>query len=146
VSQLEVEIQGIPQSVKTPYTNRLKQAKADLSKYKKLSKDMHSQAARTDLLGAFKSGGSSSDDPYGERSDRARLLAGTETLNDGSRRIADSTSLALETENQGADILRSLRGQREQIENSRNTVCLNLARDRHCIPMIYLASNGRYPH
>ncbi|KDR73314.1 hypothetical protein GALMADRAFT_251929 [Galerina marginata CBS 339.88] len=120
VSQLEVEIQGIPQSVKTPYLTRLKQAKADLTKYKKLSKDLHSQAARTDLLGAFKSGTSSSDDPYGERSDRTRLLAGTETLNDGSRRITESTSLALETETHGADILRTLRGQREQIENSRN--------------------------
>jgi len=35
VSQLEVEIQGIPQSVKLPYSTRLKQAKADLNKYKK---------------------------------------------------------------------------------------------------------------
>ncbi|KAF8799112.1 vesicle transport v-snare protein vti1 [Phlegmacium glaucopus] len=122
VSQLEVEIQVIPQSVKAPYTSRLKQAKSDLTKYKKLSKDLHSQAARTDLLGAFKTGGSvNSDDPYGERSDRTRLLAGTQTLSDGSRRIAESTSIALETETHGADILRSLVGQREQIENSRNT-------------------------
>ncbi|KAF9552788.1 vesicle transport v-snare protein vti1 [Agrocybe pediades] len=121
VSQLEVEIQGIPQSVKQPYTARLKQAKADLTKYKKLSKEQHSQAARSDLLSSYnRAGASNSDDPYGERSDRTRLLAGTETLNDGSRRIAESTSLALETENHGADILRTLRGQREQIENSRN--------------------------
>ena len=128
VSQLEVEIQVIPQSVKPPYTSRLKQAKSDLTKYKKLSKDLHSQAARTDLLGAFnKTGGSlNSDDPYGERSDRTRLLAGTETLSDGSRRIAESTSIALETESYGADILRTLAGQREQIENSRNTVRLIL--------------------
>ncbi|KAF8808775.1 vesicle transport v-snare protein vti1 [Phlegmacium glaucopus] len=123
VSQLEVEIQVIPQSVKPPYTSRLKQAKSDLTKYKKTSKDLHSQAARTDLLGAFKTGGSvNSDDPYGERSDRTRLLAGTQTLSDGSRRIAESTSIALETETHGADILRSLVGQREQIENSRNTL------------------------
>jgi hypothetical protein len=68
-------------------------------------------------------GGSlNSDDPYGERSDRTRLLAGTEVLSDGSRRIAESTSIALETETHGADILRTLVGQREQIENSRNTV------------------------
>ncbi|KAF9483744.1 vesicle transport v-snare protein vti1 [Pholiota conissans] len=124
VSQLEVEIQGIPQSVKPPYAARLKQAKADLTKYKKLSKDLHSQAARSDLLGSFKNGSSSatSDDPYGERSDRTRLLAGTETLDDGSRRIQASTSLALEAEEHGVDILRTLRGQREQIENSRNTL------------------------
>jgi len=121
VSQLEVEIQGIPQSVKSPYLARLKQVKADLNKYKKLSKELHSQAVRSDLLGSNRTGAtSSSDDPYGERSDRTRLLAGTETLSDSSRRVAESTSLALETENHGADILRTLRGQREQIENSRN--------------------------
>ncbi|TFK32549.1 vesicle transport v-snare protein vti1 [Crucibulum laeve] len=122
VSQLEVEIQGIPQSIKSQYTSRLKQAKADLTKYKKLSKDLHSQAARSDLLGGFRKGTPNSDDPYGEGSDRTRLLVGTETLNDGSRRLMDSTRIALETEEQGADILRTLRGQREQIENARDTL------------------------
>jgi hypothetical protein len=145
VSQLEVEIQGIPQSVKPPYTSRLKQAKADLTKYKKLSKELHSQVARSDLIGSFKNGSSSSDDPYGERSDRTRLLTGTETLEDGTRRIAESTSLALETENQGADILRSLRGQREQIENSRNTVCADYHKLER-FPDIIIASNSGYPY
>lgn len=53
---------------------------------------------------------------------RQRLLKGTATLEDGSRRLQESNRLALETEDLGADILRDLRGQREQIENSRNTV------------------------
>lgn len=125
VSQLEIEIQGIPTSVRRQYTASLKQAKADLIKYRKVSKEAHAQAAHTDLLGGFRGRGATggtSDDPYGEQSDRTRLLAGTEALNDGSRRLADSTSLALETETYGADILRSLRGQREQIENARDTV------------------------
>jgi vesicle transport through interaction with t-SNAREs protein 1 len=126
VSQLEVEIQGIPLSIKAPYTGRLKQAKADLMKYKRLSKDLHSQAARTDLLGGHKPATAGSDDPYDEQSDRTRLLVGTESLNDGSRRITESTSIALETEAHGADILRTLRGQRDQIENSRNMVYLHV--------------------
>ena len=67
-----------------------------------------------------------SDDPYDERSERERLLAGTSILEDGSRRLGDSTRLALEAEEQGADILRSLRVQREQIENSRDMVCETL--------------------
>ena len=67
---------------------------------------------------------SGSDDPYGEQNDRSRLLAGTDTLSDGSRRIAESTSIALETETHGSDILRTLQNQREQIENSRNMVGL----------------------
>ncbi|TEB19306.1 vesicle transport v-snare protein vti1 [Coprinellus micaceus] len=134
VSQLETEIQGIPKSIQGVYTTRLKQARSDLNKYKKLSKDLHSQAARSDLLGAYSPGrGSgrgtpSSDDPYGERSDRERLLTGTEILGDGSRRLQESTSLALQTEAHGAEILTTLRGQREQIENSRDM--LDTA-DRH---------------
>jgi vesicle transport through interaction with t-SNAREs protein 1 len=127
VSQLEVEIQGIPQSIKAPYATRLKQAKADLTKYKKLSKESHSQASRAELLRGYKPSGSNSDDPYGERSDRTRLLVGTETLSDGSRRITESTTIALETETHGADILRTLQGQREQIENSRNMVRYSIA-------------------
>ncbi|KAJ3566263.1 hypothetical protein NP233_g7108 [Leucocoprinus birnbaumii] len=124
VSQLEIEIQGIPTSIRGQYTNRLKQTKAELSKYRKISKDSHTQAARTDLLGANRSRSSAgaSDDPYGERNDRTRLLAGTETLEDGTRRLNDSTRIALETETYGADILRGLRGQREQIENARDTL------------------------
>ena len=43
-------------------------------------------------------------------------------LEDGTRRLQESQRIALETEEQGADILRNLVGQREQIENARNTV------------------------
>lgn len=118
---METEIQGIPKSVQGPYTTRLKQARADLNKYKKLSKDLHSQAQRSDLIGAY-SRNQRSDDPYGERSERERLLAGHELLNDGTRRLQDSTSVALQTEAYGAEILTTLRGQREQIENSRDMV------------------------
>ncbi|PFH45696.1 hypothetical protein AMATHDRAFT_51524 [Amanita thiersii Skay4041] len=127
VSQLEIEVQGIPKSVRGQYTPRLKQAKAELLKYKKMSKDVHAQLARSDLLGPGAGsrglrGGPTTDDPYDERNERARLLAGTEVLSDGSRRLADSTRVALEAEEQGADILRSLRAQREQIENARDTL------------------------
>ncbi|KAH9475692.1 Vesicle transport v-SNARE protein vti1 [Psilocybe cubensis] len=123
ISQLEIEIQGIPQSLKPPFQARLKAAKADLTRYKRLSKEQHAHAARGELLSRSSPGpgrytdAATSDDPYGER---ARLLQGTETLDEGSRRIKSSTGVALETEAYGADILRSLRGQREQIENSRN--------------------------
>jgi hypothetical protein len=64
---------------------------------------------------------SPSDDPY-DASDRTRLLQGTATLEDGSRRLQDSQRIALETEEVGADILRSLGRQREQIVNARVTV------------------------
>ncbi len=143
VSQLEIEIQGIPKSLRPQYAARLKQAKTELAKYKKLSKDSHAQLARTDLLGprSSKSLTSNSDDPYDERSERARLLAGTDVLSDGGRRLTDSTRLALETEEQGADILRTLRVQREQIENSRDMV--RVAGPNHILSSSYLTSQVR---
>ena len=75
---------------------------------------------RTELLGSAR-GSPISDDPY-VSSDRARLLSGTALLEDGTRRLEESHRIALDTETQGAEILRNLRGQREQIENSRNMV------------------------
>lgn len=56
------------------------------------------------------------------KAQRQRLLQGTATLEDGQRRLEESNRIALETEDLGADILRDLRGQREQIEHSRDTL------------------------
>lgn len=120
---MEIEIQGIPQSIRPSYQNRIKTSKSELQRYKKLSKDLHAQLSRADLLGSrAAAGGPTSDDPYGSNDDRTRLLAGTALLEDGTRRLQESQRIALETEEQGADILRSLRGQREQIQNARDTV------------------------
>jgi vesicle transport through interaction with t-SNAREs protein 1 len=120
VSQMEIETQGIPQSLKPQYQARLRTAKADVSQYKKRSKDTHGQLARSDLLSGRGAGQPTSDEPYGTTSDRTRLLSGTALLEDGTRRLQESQRIALETEDQGADILMNLRQQREQIENSRN--------------------------
>ncbi|KIM90674.1 hypothetical protein PILCRDRAFT_142132 [Piloderma croceum F 1598] len=123
ISQMEIEIQGIPQSMKPHYQTRLRTAKADLSRYKKLSNEVRGQLARSDLLSSRGGAGPpTSDEPYGSTSDRTRLLSGAALLEDGSRRLQESQRIALETEDQGADILMSLRQQREQIENSRDTL------------------------
>lgn len=120
---MEIEIQGIPQSMRPQYHTRLRTAKADLSRYKKQSKDLHAQLARSSLLSSSPQPGyPTTDEPYGASSDRSRLLAGTSLLEDGTKRLQDSQRIALETEEQGTDILMNLRTQREQIENSRNTV------------------------
>lgn len=124
VSQMEIEVQGMPQSIKPQYQARIKSAKTELTRHKKLSKDLHTQLSRSDLFGGVGGrpiGPSSSDDPYGT-SDRTRLLAGTALLEDGTRRLQESQRIALETEEQGADILSNLRIQREQIENTRDTL------------------------
>ncbi|RDB27214.1 Vesicle transport v-SNARE 13 [Hypsizygus marmoreus] len=118
VSALEIEIQGIPTSIKPAYLTRLKQSKADLTRYKKLAKDIHARAA---LLARSPH---TSDDPYGdtERTDRERLLVGTQKLDEGKRRLKDTQRIALEAEDVGVDILRSLRAQRETLENTSNTL------------------------
>ena len=129
---MEIEVQGIPQSLRPSYQTRIRACKSDLSRYKTLSKDARSQLSRSELLTRPGVGTPTSDEPYGTTSDRTRLLNGTALLEDGSRRLLDSQRIALETEEQGADILRSLRSQREQIQNSRDTVrppflcCLSL--------------------
>ena len=120
VSQMEIEMQGIPQSLRSQYQSRVRRAQADLVKYKKVLKEIQT---RTNLLSSNRRAGlPSSDEPYNATSDRQRLLSGTALLEDGSKRLQESQRVALETEEQGADILMNLRRQREQIENSRNTV------------------------
>jgi vesicle transport through interaction with t-SNAREs protein 1 len=51
VSQMEIEIQGIPQALRPGYAARIKSAKAELAKGKKAAKDVHTQAGRSELLG-----------------------------------------------------------------------------------------------
>lgn len=46
----------------------------------------------------------------------------TDQLSDGQRRLEESHRLALETEDTGAGILRDLRGQRDQLEHTRDNV------------------------
>ncbi|KAG6378842.1 hypothetical protein JVT61DRAFT_13122 [Boletus reticuloceps] len=97
ISQMEIEIQGIPQSLRHQYQTRLRNAKADLTRFKKTSKDLHTQFSRADLLASpGRAGTPTSDEPYGATSDRTRLLAGTATLEDGTRRLQESQRIALE--------------------------------------------------
>ena len=81
---------------------------------------------RSDLLsnGKFATNASEAEANHSSAADanaqRSRLLSTTDKLSDSSRRLEDSHRLALETEDLGAGILGNLRGQREQIENTRN--------------------------
>ncbi|KAF8327613.1 vesicle transport v-snare protein vti1 [Cantharellus anzutake] len=122
ISQMEVEIQGMPQSLKARNQIRVKTNKSDLSKLRTQAKALHATATRADLLGshAFNTSAAFSEEDSG--SQRTRLLAGTQTLTDSTRRLEDSHRIALETEDVGADILRSLRIQREGIVRTRDTL------------------------
>ncbi|KAG8844950.1 hypothetical protein FRB96_002785 [Tulasnella sp. 330] len=148
VSQMEVEIQGMPQSIKSKYQIRVKSSKGELTKWKKQAvgrpshvrpgqdiltlrctlfryndtqKDLHLANSRSELLSS-RSNPIASDDPYADSDDvnsqRARLLQGTQSLADSTRRLEDSQRIAIETEGVGADILRTLRQQRGTIEHA----------------------------
>lgn len=83
---MQIEIQGIPKSLKSQYSARLKSAQSELTRYKKLSKDAHAHVSRSSLFSfsaAGAGGRSTSDEPYAD--DRTRLLAGTDILDDGTR-------------------------------------------------------------
>ena len=90
LSQMEIEIQGIPTSLRPSYATRARTAKSDLARAKKAAKDAHTAGARSELLGSKGAGQyASSDEPYGS-SERGRLLAGTALLEDGSSRLRES--------------------------------------------------------
>lgn len=126
---MEIELQGMPQSVRGPYAARARTAKSTLSSLKSRAREAHASAQRAALLGRaggasspFRDAGDAEAGRFSDGGDRSRLLAGTQLLESGSRRLNDAERVALEAEETGADILRELHRQREQIVNSRDTV------------------------
>jgi vesicle transport through interaction with t-SNAREs protein 1 len=126
---MDVEIPSMPVSIRKTFTDRLATSKSAVDKAKRGARDARAETQRQELLS---SGRTSTDDPYfdgtgsGDEatafSTRTRLLAGTEALSDSSRRLDNAHRIALETEDVGTDILRNLRGQREQIEHTRDSL------------------------
>lgn len=127
LSQMEIEINSFPNSLKASYGVKLRGFKAELDRLGASLRKSMQQSSAGRYGGGAESTGFNEDlesgrSSYDTHAQRQRLLQGTATLDDGSRRLEDSHRIALETEDLGADILRDLRGQREQIENSRDTV------------------------
>jgi vesicle transport through interaction with t-SNAREs protein 1 len=143
---MEIELPSMPVSIRQNYQQRLQTSKQGLERVKRAlvclvtshprdfvdpvgsipyQKDTRQESQRSDLLSG--PGFPNPDDPYSDEpasafSARTRLLQGTDTLADGSRKLENAHRVALETEDVGADILRNLRGQREQIEHTRDQV------------------------
>lgn len=87
---MQIEIQGIPNSIRATYTPRLKRAQADLARYKKLSREAHtvsrnSGAGGGGWLRGLGGRGKADAADDAERGERDRLLVGTEMLDDGTR-------------------------------------------------------------
>ncbi|CAD6585023.1 MAG: hypothetical protein CYPHOPRED_002951, partial [Cyphobasidiales sp. Tagirdzhanova-0007] len=127
IEQMDVEVQSVPREHKTKLQVKLRSYKGDLARYKSEVKTLLSSSDRDELLsgGGYRVDSPSTDIESGggqTQAQRSRLLQGTNKLADGQRRLEDSHRVALETEDLGAGILSNLRGQREQIENTRDTL------------------------
>ncbi|KAG0289759.1 hypothetical protein BGZ97_006400 [Linnemannia gamsii] len=123
LQQMEMELLNLPQSSRTRLQARFRGCKSELERLKQTLKraqtTSRSTSDRDELLGGLSSG---SDLDAASMDQRSRLLNGTDRLAESSRRLQDTHKIALETESIGAGILGDLRGQREQIIHSRNTL------------------------
>lgn len=124
LSQMDVEVQGFPQSVRSKYGVTMRGFRGELQKVAGEVRKASGGAGDYDAANPFSDerGGGDVEANNDTHAQRQRLLQGSATLEDGTRRLEESNRIALETEDLGADILRDLRGQREQIEHSRDTL------------------------
>ncbi len=113
---MSLEVQNISSSSRGSFNTKLRSYKADIDKSKRQLKEVVENEDRRQLFG----GRSVNDDIA--LSQRQQLLQGNDSLERSSQRLKESQRIANETENIGASILTDLRGQREQIVNSRNTL------------------------
>lgn len=103
----------------------------------RLQKSLAAGADRDDLLSvggssradhtAIEMGRADSPSFSQAQAQRSQLLSASDKLADGQRRLEESQRLALETEDVGAGILRDLRGQRDVLEHTRDTVRCSMA-------------------
>ncbi|KAJ3282544.1 hypothetical protein HK104_010838 [Borealophlyctis nickersoniae] len=118
ISQMEAELSSLAAPVRSRLTPRLRSFKDDIKKLKRELAKGSSQSERDQLLG----GSHVVDFEVTGMDQRARLLQGTERLQDGSRRLDEARRIALETEAIGINTLSDLNRQREQIYRTRDTL------------------------
>ncbi|KAK9475730.1 t-SNARE [Lipomyces japonicus] len=126
ISQMAIELQNISSGNRAKLNARLRGYRSDLDKSKRDLRKSIEAGDRQELFGARASAAGSagaglSNDEISQ-DQRQQLLSGTDRLENSSQRLRDSQRLANETESIGANILTDLRGQREQIINSRNVL------------------------
>ncbi|TNY21414.1 vesicle transport v-SNARE protein N-terminus-domain-containing protein [Rhodotorula diobovata] len=134
IEQMQLEAQTADKEDKAEFQAKLRDHRATLARHKSDIKSLAASADRDALLASSsavprgdhvaiemdsRSASLSSADAQAQRS---RLLSATDKLADGQRRLEESHRVALETEDLGTGILRDLRGQRETLEHTRDTL------------------------
>ncbi|KAK9450990.1 vesicle transport v-SNARE protein N-terminus-domain-containing protein [Limtongia smithiae] len=124
IGQMAIELQNVSSASRAKLNACLRGYRGDLDRAKRDLRKATDQADRQELFGARAkaAGGSGMSGDDLSQDQRQQLLSGTDRLENSSQRLRDSQRLANETESIGANILTDLRGQREQIINSRNVL------------------------
>ena len=119
---MRIEIQNIPSNARAPIQTRLRNYATDLDKSRRELKKAAADADRQQLFGNRRGAGGDNGNYDAVTDQRQQLLSGTQRLERTSERLTRSQQIANETENIGASILTNLHVQREQIQNTQNTL------------------------
>ncbi|KPV76417.1 uncharacterized protein RHOBADRAFT_64747 [Rhodotorula graminis WP1] len=131
IEQMQLEAQTADKDDKVEFQGKLRNHRATLARHKGEIKALATSADRDALLATPSSSAPRGDHVALEMDSRSgspsfaqaqRLLSATDKLADGQRRLEESHRVALETEDLGTGILRDLRGQRETLEHTRDTL------------------------
>lgn len=121
LDQMAIEVQNIPSSNRGPCNAKLRKHRTDVDSALKQIRSLVDSTDRRALFGDRHRQDAGSPENIA-LDQRQQLLSGQASLERSSQRLRDSQRIANETESIGANILTDLRGQREQIVNSRNTL------------------------
>ncbi|GAA5841615.1 hypothetical protein JCM5353_002750, partial [Sporobolomyces roseus] len=132
IAQMDIEAQTADHHEKASLQARLREHKAKVNKQRADLKSAQASADRDDLLSRPSAthtalnmtsrSPSPSSSPSPAYAQQTRLLSATDQLTDGQRRLEQSQRVALETEGLGTGILENLRGQRDSLIRTRDTL------------------------
>lgn len=117
---MSIEIQSIASNQRAQFNSKIRECRSQVDSAKRELKSTVDGLDRNALFGDRSASSGGSDDIALDQ--RQQLLSGQASLDRSSQRLRESQRIANETEGIGANILSDLRGQREQILNSRNTL------------------------
>ncbi|EPX71241.1 SNARE Vti1 [Schizosaccharomyces octosporus yFS286] len=118
IGQIEIEAGSVPTAERGALNGRIRSYRAKLEEWRNIFKTEMANANRKALFGQRDT---TADEYKGVDQDydqRTRLLHGNSRLEEASQRLLESQRVANETEGVGANILRDLHGQRNQLEHS----------------------------
>ncbi|CEP22124.1 t-SNARE VTI1 AltName: Full=Qb-SNARE VTI1; AltName: Full=Vesicle transport v-SNARE protein VTI1; AltName: Full=VPS10-interacting protein 1 [Cyberlindnera jadinii] len=113
LDQLAIEVQNVQSGARSAYNAKIRSYRSDVDKLKKGLKKLQDDEDRRQLLGS---------NNYSKDQQRSQLLQSNAALERTSERLRESSRIAAETEQIGSNIMLDLRGQREQLQNSRQTL------------------------